>query len=273
MEDLTEAYLSVYSDIEEAKTPVTRRSMGIESQFVDKTGEEKAKAKAQKLSNSTNLSDRKRAKTITRTIETAADKEAAEAGVEARNRLLRRERDRVKVARNMHEKRLFPGAPNYSHSFPLSDEEKELARKIGASANEKAEKQASESPTKSPAKKKKKLEFEVRENVYDLVLSHLLDEGYCDSQDSAIKMMAAMSQDWIDTVVEKFSMADTSKPQSPKPTTLPASRNRNIGKHDDWKDKPSTEWNDRPPAAKKLASRLSAVVGTQKRQDKETGIR
>ena len=143
MEDLTEAYLSVYNDIEEAKTPVTRRSMGIESQFVDKTGEEKAKTKAQELSNSTNLADRKRAKTITRTIQTAADKEAAEAGVEARNRLLRRERDRVKVARNTHE-------------------------------------------------------------TFDLVLSHLLDEGYCDSQDSAIKMMAAMSQDWINAIVEEF---------------------------------------------------------------------
>lgn len=73
---------------------------------------------------------------------------------------------------------------------------------------------------------------------------------------------------------EKFSLAaDTSKPQSPKPTTLPRSREANIGKHDDWKDKPSTEWSDRPAAGKKLKSRASAVVGTQKRQDVETGVR
>lgn len=39
---------------------------------------------------------------------------------------------------------------------------------------------------------------------YDIVIAHLLDEGYCDSQDSAIKMMAAMSQDWIDAIVEEF---------------------------------------------------------------------
>lgn len=216
MEDLTEAYLSVYNDIEEAKTPVTRRSMGIESQFVDKTGEEKAKTKAQKLSNSTNLADRKRAKTITRTIQTAADKEAAEAGVEARNRLLRRAKDRIIAARDMNEKRLFPGAPNYSHSFPLSPEEQELARKIGRGAQEKAQRQASESPTKSPAKKKKKLEFEVRENVYDLVLTHLLDEGYCDSQDSAIKMMAAMSQDWINQIITEAPFQIS----GPHPTTI-----------------------------------------------------
>jgi len=72
---------------------------------------------------------------------------------------------------------------------------------------------------------------------------------------------------------EKFSMAaDTSKPQSPKPTKLPRSREANVGKHDDWRDKP-TEWGERPAAGKKLRSRASAVVGTQKRQDVEIGVR
>jgi hypothetical protein len=76
------------------------------------------------------------------------------------------------------------------------------------------------------------------------------------------------------SICEKFSMAaDPSKPQSPKPTQLPKSRDRNVGKHDDWKDKPPTEWGERPPAGKKLKSRLNAVVGTQQRQDVETGVR
>jgi hypothetical protein len=74
-------------------------------------------------------------------------------------------------------------------------------------------------------------------------------------------------------ICEKFSMAaDTSKPQSAKATKLPRSRERNVGKHDDWKDKP-TEWGERPAAGKKLRSRASAVVGTQQRQDVETGVR
>ena len=72
---------------------------------------------------------------------------------------------------------------------------------------------------------------------------------------------------------EKFSMAaDTSKPQSPKATKLPRSRERNVGRHDDWKDKP-TEWGERPAAGKKLKSRASAVVQSQHRQDIETGVR
>jgi hypothetical protein len=78
-------------------------------------------------------------------------------------------------------------------------------------------------------------------------------------------------------ICEKFSMAaDTSKPQSAKPTKLPKSRERNVGTHDDWKDKVPTEWNDTTTEQKKknkLRSRASAVVGTQQRQDVETGVR
>ena len=71
---------------------------------------------------------------------------------------------------------------------------------------------------------------------------------------------------------EKFTLAaDKSKPQSPKPTFSPKSRERNIGKHNDWNDKP-TEWGEKPPAAKKLASRANAVTQTQRRQDRETGV-
>jgi hypothetical protein len=80
-------------------------------------------------------------------------------------------------------------------------------------------------------------------------------------------------EEFMNILDEKFSAPDPSKPQSPKPTVLPRSREANIGPHDDWKDNPSTEWNDRPKKGKKLRSRASAVVGTQRRQDKETGVR
>jgi hypothetical protein len=63
------------------------------------------------------------------------------------------------------------------------------------------------------------------------------------------------------------------KSGSSRPTKLSLSRERNIGNHDDWKDITSTDWNDRPPAAKKLAARARQVVGTQERQDREAGLR
>ena len=73
---------------------------------------------------------------------------------------------------------------------------------------------------------------------------------------------------------EKFSMtADRTKPQSPKPTKLPKGREKNIGKHDDWSENPNRDFGERSEGGKKLRSRAVAIVGTQKRQDKETGVR
>jgi len=110
-------------------------------------------------------------------------------------------------------------------------------------------------------------------DLFDVILEHLITEGYADTNESALAIMGNMSEDWRESIVEKFSMAaDSSKPQSPKRTKLPRSREVKIGPHNDWNDKP-TEWGELPPAAKKLRSRAITVIGTQRRQDGETGIR
>jgi hypothetical protein len=96
-------------------------------------------------------------------------------------------------------------------------------------------------------------------DLYNIILSHLLDEGYADTNEAAITIMANMSEDWRDSIVEKFELAaDPSKPQSPKPTTLARKRKR----HDDWKG----------PDGETLKGRMTRVVGTQRRQDTETGV-
>jgi hypothetical protein len=200
MQDLTEAYLSVYGNIEEYKTPYTRRSLGKESQFVPKTGEEKTNEKIKSLKSTHNLPDNKRAKRLERLRDLVADKEAAEASREAHIKMRQREK---RERRNMGEGRAFSGGPDLAHKFPLSDEEKKSAQSLGFAAKAKAEKKAEESETKSASKpkKKKKLEFEVRENFYDLVLDYLLDEGYADTEENAISMMSAMSEDWINSII------------------------------------------------------------------------
>lgn len=110
-------------------------------------------------------------------------------------------------------------------------------------------------------------------DIFNYVMEYLISEGYVDTLKGAEQIISVMSEEWIHTIVEKFSMAaDPSKPQSPKPTKLPKSREEKIGPHDDWKDKP-TEWGELPPAAKRLRSRAITVTGTQKRQDIETGVR
>ena len=40
-------------------------------------------------------------------------------------------------------------------------------------------------------------------DLYDVILSHLLDEGYADTQESALAIMGNMSEDWRDSIVEE----------------------------------------------------------------------
>ena len=45
-----------------------------------------------------------------------------------------------------------------------------------------------------------------KENVdlYDIILSHLIDEGYADTQESALAIMGNMSEDWMGSIVEEM---------------------------------------------------------------------
>jgi len=43
--------------------------------------------------------------------------------------------------------------------------------------------------------------------IYDIVLSHLLDEGYAETEESAIAIMANMSEEWRESIVEAEVLA------------------------------------------------------------------
>lgn len=131
----------------------------------------------------------------------------------------------LSVYNDINEKRLFPGAPDHAHSFPLSPEERKIAQGLGIYADKlqrEIDRVTNRTPTqKSAAKRKpttnlKDVKIGESYDSYDLVLSHLLDEGYCDSHDSAIKMMAAMSQDWINNIISEAPFQIS----GPHPTTI-----------------------------------------------------
>jgi hypothetical protein len=73
----------------------------------------------------------------------------------------------------------------------------------------------------------------------------------------------------------EFYLGEARGSDSPRRTFFPRSRERDIGRHDDWKDPhPDTrDFGERPEAGKKLKRRLQAVVGTRRREDEETGVR
>lgn len=104
-----------------------------------------------------------------------------------------------------------------AHKFPLSPEEEEMVANIRNAAEKNARERSAQSTTKS-ARKRKKLEYEVREShdFYDIVLEHLLDEGYCDTKEKAITMMASMSEEWIDSIISEAPFQIS----GPHPTTI-----------------------------------------------------
>lgn len=99
---------------------------------------------------------------------------------------------------------------------------------------------------------------------YHQILQFLYFEGYADSYENAEYLFEQLSDEEFEDLCERAT----------RPTRLPKSRERDIG-HDDWKDSDpdSKDWGERPEGAKKLRRRLTATVGTQRRQDIETGVR
>jgi len=49
---------------------------------------------------------------------------------------------------------------------------------------------------------KKKLNMGEAYDLYDIILSHLIDEGYADTQEQAEVIMVNMSEDWRDSIIE-----------------------------------------------------------------------
>ncbi len=62
--------------------------------------------------------------------------------------------------------------------------------------------------TTNPKKlRKQKAMGELKDSfdLYDIILSHFLDEGYADTEDSALVIMANMSEDWRESICEELT--------------------------------------------------------------------
>ena len=61
-------------------------------------------------------------------------------------------------------------------------------------------------------------------DLYDIILSHLIDEGYADTEDSALVIMANMSEDWRESICENVTSGKGRvRNIQPKPPTGPIS--------------------------------------------------
>ena len=56
-------------------------------------------------------------------------------------------------------------------------------------------------------------------DLYDIILSHLLDEGYADTQEAALAIMGNMSEDWRESIAENVTSGKSRvRNVQPKPT-------------------------------------------------------
>ena len=60
------------------------------------------------------------------------------------------------------------------------------------------------------ARKKSKLKKE-EVDIYDIILSHLLDEGYAETQEQAEVIMVNMSEDWRESICEEYKKLPVGK--------------------------------------------------------------
>jgi len=86
---------------------------------------------------------------------------------------------------NSRIRRLDPGAPT-SQKLPPPDKKK---------------------PSKEVIRKKTNEEVD----IYDIILSHLLDEGYADTYEAAEAIMVNMSEDWRESICEEYDIYEEKK--------------------------------------------------------------
>jgi len=67
----------------------------------------------------------------------------------------------------------------------------------GAPTSQKLPPQEKKKPSREIVRKTQKEDFD----LYDIILSHLLDEGYADTQEAAEAIMVNMSEEWRDSII------------------------------------------------------------------------
>ena len=66
-----------------------------------------------------------------------------------------------------------------------------------------------------------KAEVEESYDLYDIILSHLLDEGYADTNENAFAIMTNMSEEWIESICEDVTYLEVAMGEGKVPWNDP----------------------------------------------------
>jgi hypothetical protein len=165
--NLQEAYLDVYGDLDEGLKILPREKMK------SKAASKRLKATASEIKSKFTTSKG----TTERNV------------VDAKNKRLRSQADKMDKS-----------AAEHTPADAMGKERDNRSRSYGSSnpmgSNEYAERQY--------AKNRAKLGVKEQADLYDIILSHLLDEGYADTQEAAEAIMVNMSEEWRDDISELY---------------------------------------------------------------------
>jgi len=132
--------------------------------------------------------------------------------VDAKNKKLRSQADKMdKVA----------------HEHTPSDSRNKEAKNRGGSSNPRNPMGSDEYAERQFAKNRAKLGIPEQVDIYDIILSHLLDEGYADTQEAATAIMVNMSEDWRESILEE--VIDERNRGEEGMSDREVSRRRNLG--------------------------------------------
>jgi len=124
-------------------------------------------------------------------------------------------------------------------------------KKKNKEADEKAIQNLRDMMSKDPERQKRPSRINnEQKDIYDIILSHLLDEGYAETPEAAEAIMVNMSEEWRDSIVEE---------KKPLPVAKMDAKAKELNQKF-LKSKPGS------PEAKKLISRVSQITGTRDRQ-------
>ena len=96
-------------------------------------------------------------------------------------------------------------------------------------------------------RKKEKDRLKEQVDLYDIILSHLLDEGYAETQEQAEVIMVNMSEDWRESICEGYIPLPVEKMDAKAKELKSKFRKSKVG----------------TPEAKKLLSRLGHILATR----------
>ena len=100
--------------------------------------------------------------------------------------------------------------PRYPGGRGVLDQERRDEKREASAENMRGHTAGPGAVTKNPKKlRKQKAMGEIGEqkDIYDIILSHLLDEGYAETPEAAEAIMVNMSEDWRESIMEADSLA------------------------------------------------------------------